>query len=257
MTAGGAAQGGLLGSLMATFSALEPPPGAGAPPKARPHGRAPPARPPQASPRRPTTQPPGLTGGPLVLGRNFAVMTGVNAGLQCAIKKARGGVEDVGGSMAASFGAGACFSLVSAIGTPAAAAGAGAVLGDALRTGALFSALQGGFYQLGQLFSGGAANKAAGPEADAAFAHTRAMLAALGLSPLEKNFRRGQLDDATLPLLTDSALAEVKVPPGPRLRILHHVRVVTAQAAAQGGAQGPAFGALSLALPVSVGRAGL
>ena len=71
-------------------------------------------------------------------------MTGVNAGLQCAIKKARGGVEDVKGrrvarappapscpvaaafpadaafvcSMAASFGAGAAFSLVSTIGAP-------------------------------------------------------------------------------------------------------------------------------------------
>ncbi len=32
-----------------------------------------------------------------MLARNFAVMTGVNAGLQCAIKKARGGVEDVQG----------------------------------------------------------------------------------------------------------------------------------------------------------------
>ena len=79
-----------------------------------------------------------------MLARNFAVMTGVNAGLQCAIKKARGGVEDVKGrrvtccaaralvpvttahfadaavarSMAASFGAGAAFSLVSTIGAP-------------------------------------------------------------------------------------------------------------------------------------------
>ena len=38
-----------------------------------------------------------MVGGPAVLARNFAVMTGVNAGLQCAIKKARGGVEDVKG----------------------------------------------------------------------------------------------------------------------------------------------------------------
>ena len=42
-------------------------------------------------------QPPGMVGGPMVLGRNFAVMTGVNAGLGCAIKKARGGVDDVQG----------------------------------------------------------------------------------------------------------------------------------------------------------------
>ena len=85
-----------------------------------------------------------MVGGPATLARNFAVMTGVNAGLQCAIKKARGGVEDVKGrrvtrgaaralapiaaacradaavacSMAASFGAGAAFSVVSTIGAP-------------------------------------------------------------------------------------------------------------------------------------------
>jgi hypothetical protein len=41
-----------------------------------------------------------MVGGPAVLARNFAVMTGVNAGLQCAIKKARGGVEDVQGRCA-------------------------------------------------------------------------------------------------------------------------------------------------------------
>lgn len=38
-----------------------------------------------------------LAGGPLAQARNFAVMTGVNAGLSLAIKKARGGVEDVQG----------------------------------------------------------------------------------------------------------------------------------------------------------------
>jgi hypothetical protein len=46
-TAGGAAQGGLIGALMATFSAMEPPPGAAgamAPPKARAPAAAPHAR---------------------------------------------------------------------------------------------------------------------------------------------------------------------------------------------------------------------
>jgi hypothetical protein len=76
-TASGAAQGALIGGMMATFSSMEPPPG--------PAGMPPPPK------------PPGLVGGPLVLARNFAVMTGVNAGLQSAIKKARGGVEDVQG----------------------------------------------------------------------------------------------------------------------------------------------------------------
>ena len=155
-TGSGAVQGGLIGAMMATFSAMEPPGAAAA-------GMAPKVRAATAcysaamgrlcaasgGARRelifPKLQPPGMVGGPAVLARNFAVMTGVNAGLQCAIKKARGGVEDVKGrcagrraaeaprrsssavchanaafarSMAASFGAGAAFSVVSAIGAP-------------------------------------------------------------------------------------------------------------------------------------------
>lgn len=35
-----------------------------------------------------------MAGGPIVLARNFAVMTGVNAALSRALKLARGGVED-------------------------------------------------------------------------------------------------------------------------------------------------------------------
>jgi len=35
-----------------------------------------------------------FTGSPLVQARNFAVMTGVNAGLSCVMKRIRG-VEDV------------------------------------------------------------------------------------------------------------------------------------------------------------------
>ena len=38
------------------------------------------------------------TQSPLVQARNFAVMTGVQAGLSLAIKHARGGVEDVRGA---------------------------------------------------------------------------------------------------------------------------------------------------------------
>ena len=99
-TASGAAQGALIGGLMATFSSMEPPPVAG--------GMPPPPKVRQASLPLPRAcliapisaahlQPPGMVGGPAVLARNFAVMTGVNAGLQAAIKKARGGVEDVQG----------------------------------------------------------------------------------------------------------------------------------------------------------------
>ena len=108
-TGSGAVQGGLIGAMMATFSSMEPPGGAAASmaPKARttaaPCTAALCAR---CATRRvarraliasPKVQPPGMVGGPAVLARNFAVMTGVNAGLQCAIQKARGGVEDVKG----------------------------------------------------------------------------------------------------------------------------------------------------------------
>ena len=95
------------------------------------------------------------------------------------------------------------------------------------------------------MMSGG---KKTGQE-DLAFAHTRHMLFSLGLQRYEKNFQKGQLDDLTLPLLTDSALKEVKIPPGPRLRILQHVaysRVAALRTAPQGNA---VAGPLSRALP--------
>ncbi|MCL7047369.1 hypothetical protein MKW94_014628, partial [Papaver nudicaule] len=49
------------------------------------------------------------------------------------------------------------------------------------------------------------------------------MLSKLGLQNYEKNFKKGLLTDITLPLLTDSALKDVGVPPGPRLLILDHI----------------------------------
>ena len=78
-------------------------------------------------------------GGPLVQARNFAVMTGVNAGLATACRKARGGVEDVYSTMAAAFGSGAAFSLVSGMGgagaTGAAAGAAVTVISHDFGTG--------------------------------------------------------------------------------------------------------------------------
>eukprot|EP00854_Cymbomonas_tetramitiformis_P017498 gene17498-20835_t len=113
-------------------------------------------------------QPLTMQGGPWVLGRNFAVMTGVNAGLAVAIKHYRGGVEDYKGSMGASFGAGMCFTLVSNLGA-----------------------------KIGDHFSNN--NK----EVDTQYIATTEMLAALDLSKYEKNFKKGQLTDRTLPLLTE------------------------------------------------------
>ena len=146
---------------------------------------------------------------------------------------------------------------------------------DAVRTGAVFSLLQGAFYQvrswrreppralrhsgsragasqIGNMMSGKKT-----PAEDLTFVHTRNMLLMLGLQRFEKNFQKGQLDDLTLPLLTDSALKEVKIPAGPRLRILNHVayaRAAAAQHRTQPSPYAPqnnALGPMSLALPLA------
>ncbi|CAN6875947.1 unnamed protein product [Brassica oleracea] len=59
---------------------------------------------------------------------------------------------------------------------------------------------------------------------DAFYTETRTMLSKLGLEEYEKNFKKGHLTDPTLPLLTDSVLQEVNIPPGPRLLILDHIQ---------------------------------
>lgn len=149
-----------------------------------------------------------LAGGPLVQARNFAVMTGVNAGISCVMKRLRG-KEDVQTSMVAAFGSGAMFSLVSGMGGPNLAM-------NAVTSGLFFALVQGGLFQMGQKFS-------QPPVEDQFYARTRSMLSNLGLQNYEKNFKRGLLTDNTLPLLNDSALRDVKIPPGPRLLILDHI----------------------------------
>eukprot|EP00271_Cylindrocystis_brebissonii_P009321 TRINITY_DN24060_c0_g1_i1.p1 TRINITY_DN24060_c0_g1~~TRINITY_DN24060_c0_g1_i1.p1 ORF type:complete len:238 (+),score=52.96 TRINITY_DN24060_c0_g1_i1:144-857(+) len=143
--------------------------------------------------------------------RNFAVMTGVNAGITAALRRTRG-VEDVQSSMAAAFGSGVAFSLVSGMGGPNPAA-------NALSSGIAFAVVQGAIFQLGQQFGGGASQ-----EEDRSYFHTKGMLGRLGLTKYEKNFKKGMLNDRTLPLLNDRALQEVKIPPGPRLLILDHIK---------------------------------
>lgn len=156
-------------------------------------------------------QTPQFQGTPLQLARNFAVMTGVNAGLHALIKHARGGKDDVQTLMGASFGSGAAFSLVSGLAGPNKLTGA-------VTMGMSFALIQGLFHQVGKAFGGGG-----GKEDETEYEATRAMLYSLGLTRYEKNFKKNQLNDQTLALLTDSALKDSKVPPGPRLLILEHV----------------------------------
>ena len=183
-------------------------------------------------------------GGPLVQARNFAVMTGVNAGISTACRRARNGAEDVYSVMAAAFGSGMAFSLVSgmgggtagaaaaagaAAGTAAAAAGTANPLQAAFTTGCFFALFQGAFYKIGGAFGGGGKAGAGGKggnllfEGPEAYARTSYMLQTLNLSKFEKNLKRAQLSDATLLLWTEASLAEARVPPGPRLLLLNHL----------------------------------
>ncbi|XP_021737981.1 uncharacterized protein LOC110704500 isoform X1 [Chenopodium quinoa] len=73
-----------------------------------------------------------LSGGPLVQARNFAVMTGVNVGISTVLRRIKG-KEDVWSSMAAAFGSGAMFSLVSGMGAPN-------QVSSAISSGAFFAA---------------------------------------------------------------------------------------------------------------------
>ncbi|CAN1248278.1 Chloroplastic import inner membrane translocase subunit HP30-2 [Linum perenne] len=198
VTTTGAIQGAAIGGLMGTFTGdmatpLSPPPQASLNPQAMASFK----------------QAQALAGGPLAQARNFAVMTGANAGIACVMRRVRG-KDDVQSSMVAAFGSGALFSLVSGVGGPNPAA-------NALSSGFFFALVQGGLYQLGQKFS-------QPPGEDLHYARTRSMLSKLGIPNYEKNFKKGLLNDNTLPLLTDSALRDVKIPPGPRLLILDHVQ---------------------------------
>ncbi|KAL3699223.1 hypothetical protein R1sor_017245 [Riccia sorocarpa] len=198
VTLGSAAQGGVIGALMGSFTQDM---AAGIPPAA-------PGLNPQAAAS--LQQAKAFTGGPLMQARNFAVMTGVNAGITCAMKRLRGGVEDVQTSMVAAFGSGAVFSVVSGVGGTN-------VAGNAVTTGIFFALIQGGIFKVGQNFT-------KPPSEDLLYTQAKSMLSTLGLQRYEKNFKKGMLTDMTLPLLNDSALRDVRIPPGPRLLILDHVK---------------------------------
>ncbi|KAG6503068.1 hypothetical protein ZIOFF_035357 [Zingiber officinale] len=237
VTATSAAQGAFIGALMGslTSDAAIPTP----PPNA-------PGFNPQAMASLKQAQ--AFTGGPLVQARNFAVMTGTNAGISCVMRRIRG-VEDMQSSMVAAFGSGAMFSLVSGMGGPNQAL-------NAVTSGLFFSLVQGGIFKLisfvddqivhclcwdhigvAFIYPGALAGvlvtdiailvseKFSQPPAeDMFYSRTKGMLTSLGLQNYEKNFKKGLLNDATLPLLTDSALRDVKIPPGPRLLILDHIQ---------------------------------
>lgn len=147
------------------------------------------------------------TAGPMQQALNLGTLTGVNAGLGCAIKRTRGGKDDVWGAMGASFGSGMAYSFVSGAPNPAQAA---------ITTGFAFAAFNGIFYQIGKQFSGE-------PMEETDYLRAKHLLTTLGLGKYEGNLKKGQLNDQTIMLWNDSTLQEVKIPPGPRLLILNHL----------------------------------
>ncbi|GJY79775.1 mitochondrial import inner membrane translocase subunit TIM22 [Tanacetum coccineum] len=133
-----------------------------------------------------------LSSGPPYSSRNFAVI------------------------IATTFGSDAVFTLVSSSGAGMAPPNLAV---NALSSGLLFALMQGGLFKLGEKLS-----KPPTATKDVLYTKTRGMLTSLGLHHYEKNFKSGLLTDTTLPLLTDSALRDVKIPPGPRLLIIDHIQ---------------------------------
>ncbi|KAF6161023.1 hypothetical protein GIB67_007664 [Kingdonia uniflora] len=152
-----------------------------------------------------------FNGGPLIQARNITVMTGVNASISCIMKRFRG-KDDIQTSVVAAFGYGALYSLISGMGGPNPN-----LAENMITTGATFALFQGGIFALGKRFS-------QPPTEDTFYTRIRGMLADLGLQCYEKNFKKGLLTNITLPLLIDSALRDVKIPPGPRLLIPNQIQ---------------------------------
>mmetsp|Transcript_11260 Transcript_11260/g.41228 ORF Transcript_11260/g.41228 Transcript_11260/m.41228 type:complete len:253 (-) Transcript_11260:143-901(-) len=194
-TAGGVLQGGIIGALMGSLSK-----DLAATMAANPSMQG-----------QQTASFNALAGGPVVQGRNFAVMTGVNALITAVLKRTRGEKDDPWNTVTASFGSGAAFSLVSGMAGPNKVAGM-------ITTGVAFGLFQLLFWNIGKAFGGNRSE-----EEESQYQQTDAMLYSLGLSKYEKNFRNGLINDRCLSLVTDSALADCKIPPGPRLLILEHV----------------------------------
>ncbi|PNH12423.1 hypothetical protein TSOC_000659 [Tetrabaena socialis] len=179
-------QGGVLGYMFGSISAMDP----------TQNGQQP------ANPAMQAM----VKAGPWGSARNLAALTGVQAAASLAIKKARKGKEDVYSAMGASFLSGVAYSLVSGSPNP---------LQSAVTTGAAFALFNGLIYQVGAAFK---------PEfADTEYDRGKYMLKTLGLTKYADNLKKGLLTDNTIMLWSDSALAECRIPPGPRLLILHQL----------------------------------
>lgn len=198
----------------------------------------------------PPPQTPGMSGPAPVVARNFAVLSGMNYGVSHYLKRQNEGKEDWVSTGGGGFAGGFSFSLVAAINGPKVTpqglpVTAGTLVMDALRTGLLFGGFQVGIMQVGKWFSGD-------PQEDEEYYSVRGMLHALNLEKFEKNFKKGQLNDSTLPLLNERVLKEVNIPPGPRLLITDYISRSRQAGSTQKQQANPAIAPLSLALPVEL-----
>ncbi|KAK9788577.1 hypothetical protein WJX73_007463 [Symbiochloris irregularis] len=150
-------------------------------------------------------------GGPWVQARNFAVFSGVSAGLNTLMKRVRK-VDDVRNTMVAGFGSGVCFSLVSGMAGPNALQGA-------FTSGVLMALAQAAFYQIGATWT-----KRTKATESPEYMRVRHLLESLGLATHLKGFQGQQLTDSTIYLWNNSALKSVRsLRAGPRLVLLNHV----------------------------------
>lgn len=202
-TMGGSTQGAVLGGVMGAMTKLDP------------DGAGKLLQPPTGGNDAMSKQMAAMQSqSPMVQARNFAVMTGVNAGAAMAIKHARGGKDDVRGAMGAAFFSGAAFSAVS--GMSQMGGGGANALQSAFSTGVLFALLQGAIYKLGKAFSGPKVE-------DTNYVKAKLVLQTTGFPQYEKRLKKAQLTDKTIMLWNESALTQAGIPPGPRLLILHHL----------------------------------
>nr|XP_043615774.1 chloroplastic import inner membrane translocase subunit HP30-2-like [Erigeron canadensis] len=145
--------------------------------------------------------------------RNLAVLAGVRAGVACAMKRFKG-KEDAETNMVAGFAAGVMLSLV-----------CGNQPVRVISYGVLGALTNWGIFKAAENVSQALADKVLQSQAeDLSYKNVRGMLSSLGLDHYEKNFKHGLFTDKTLPLLTDSHLQEVKIPPGPRVLILDYIK---------------------------------
>ncbi|KAI3836605.1 hypothetical protein MKX03_014009 [Papaver bracteatum] len=147
----------------------------------------------------------GFCSSPMEEARVLDALQATCASITCVMKRIRG-KEDVQTRMAEGFGAGAMFRLMTWMGRPYVAA-------DAVILGVVCALIGGIMFQLDQRH----------PKPAVEYTRTRCMLSNLGLQNYETNFEKGLLTDITMPLLTESALKDVGVPPGPRLLILDNI----------------------------------